>query len=116
MITSVSDSSRRGVPIEAWTSAIRSATATASSQCGHAPPGPKRFINTPQSSATLLTEIPRVALWALVDDGRLGQTCGHAELDLVRRALAQAKAALSTRVVAIGLAALNRETATASTA
>jgi len=38
----VSDSSRRGVPIEARTSAIRSATATASSQCGHAPPGPKR--------------------------------------------------------------------------
>ena len=66
--------------------------------------------------AALLTKNSSVAFWALIDDRRLGQTCGHAELDLVRRTLAQAKAALSTRVVAIRLAALNRETATASAA
>jgi len=64
----------------------------------------------------LLTDETNFALWALVDDRRLGQSCGQAELDLVRRTLAQAEAALSTRVVAIGFAALSGETATARTA
>src|SRR6266852_7802079 len=64
----------------------------------------------------LLTKASSLAFWTLVDDRPLGQACGHAESDLVRRTLAQAEAALSTRVVAIGLAALNGETATASTA
>jgi hypothetical protein len=66
--------------------------------------------------AALLTKESGLAFWALIDDRRLGQTCGHAESDLVGRTLAQAKATLPTRVVAIGFAALNGETATASTA
>ena len=36
----------------------------------------------------LLTKETSVAFWALVDDRRLGQTCGQAESDLVRRTLA----------------------------
>jgi hypothetical protein len=64
----------------------------------------------------LLTKESSLTLWTLVDDRRLGQTCGQAESDLVRRTLAQAEAALSTRVVAIGLAAPNGESATARTA
>ena len=64
----------------------------------------------------LLTKASSVAFWALIDDRRLGQTCGDAESDLVRRTLAQAEAALSTRVVAIGFAALSGQSATASTA
>jgi len=65
---------------------------------------------------TLLTKVSSLAFWTLVDDRRLGQTCGQAESDLVRGTLAQAEAVLSTRVVAIGLGALNRESATARTA
>ena len=66
--------------------------------------------------ASLLAEVTVVALRALVHDRRLWQTCGQAEWELVRRTLAKAEAALSTRVVTIRLTALRRKTATASTA
>jgi hypothetical protein len=38
--------------------------------------------------ATLLAEETRLAVGALIDDGRLGQTCGEAECAFIRRTLA----------------------------
>ena len=119
MITSLSDGSRRGVPIEAGSSAIRS------DQVGYShglltvwacSTGSQALHKHATVVTALLTEASSLAFWTLVDDRRLWQTCGQTESDLVRRTLAQAEAALSTRVVAIGLAALSGENATARAA
>ncbi len=48
--------------------------------------------------AALLTQEPRITLGALVDDGRLWETDGKAELELVGRSLSEAEATLAAGV------------------
>ena len=87
--------------------------ATTSSQCGHGPPGPSRRAKDAALFAALLTEEPGIARGALVDDGRLRQTAGKAELELVGRSLTQTEATLAAGVRAVGLAAASGEVAPA---
>ena len=63
--------------------------------------------------AALLTEQACLARRALVDDGRLWETAGKAELELVGWSLTQTKTALAAGVRAIGFAASRREEAPA---
>jgi phage baseplate assembly protein W len=46
----------------------------------------------------LLTKEPRITLRALVDDGRLWETAGKAQLELVGRSLTEAEATLAAGV------------------
>ena len=55
--------------------------------------------------AALLTEQSRIARGALVDDGRLRQTAGKAELQFVGWSPTQTKTALAAGIRAIGFAA-----------
>ena len=45
--------------------------------------------------AALLAKHPHLTFWALVDDGRLRQTAGKAELELVGESLTQTEATLA---------------------
>ena len=48
--------------------------------------------------AALLTEHPHLTLWALVNDGRLWETAGKAELELVGWSPTQTEPALAAGV------------------
>ena len=48
--------------------------------------------------AALLTKEPRITLGALVDDGRLWETVGKAELELVGRSPTETEATLAAGV------------------
>jgi hypothetical protein len=61
--------------------------------------------------AALLAKHPHLTRWALVDDGRLGQTAGEAEQELVGWSPTQTKTTLAAGVRAIGLAASRGEVA-----
>ena len=61
--------------------------------------------------APLLTEQPRIACRALVDDGGLRQTAVQAELELVGRTLTQTEATLAAGIGAVGFAASSWEAA-----
>lgn len=66
--------------------------------------------------AALLAKEPGITLRALVDDGRLWEAAGKAELDLVGWALTETKATLAAGVRAVGLATSSWEVATAHAA
>ena len=66
--------------------------------------------------AALLTKEACIALGALVDDGRLWEPSGKAELELVGWALTETKATLTAGVRAVGLATSSWEVATAHAA
>ncbi len=55
--------------------------------------------------AALLTKEACIALGALVDDGRVWETAGKAELEFVGWSLTETKATLAAGVRAVGLAA-----------
>jgi hypothetical protein len=59
--------------------------------------------------AALLTKEARVALGALVDDGRLWETASKAELELVGWSPTQTKTTLAAGVRTLGFAASRRE-------
>jgi hypothetical protein len=63
--------------------------------------------------ATLLTEHSCIARGALVDDGRLRESIGKVELELVNRSPTQTKTTLAAGVRTIGFAASRREVAAA---
>ena len=63
--------------------------------------------------AALLAKHPHLTLWALVNDGRLWETAGKAELELVGWSLTETKTTLAAGVRAIGFAASRWEVAPA---
>jgi hypothetical protein len=66
--------------------------------------------------AALPAKEPGITLRALVDDSRLWEPVGKAELDLVGWALTETKATLAAGVRAVGLATSSCEVATAHAA
>jgi len=48
--------------------------------------------------APLLAKHPHLTLWALVNDGRLWETAGKAELELVGWSVTETEATLSARI------------------
>src|SRR5437763_16372025 len=66
--------------------------------------------------AALLAKEPRITLGALVDDGRLGETAGQAQLEFVGRSLSETKATLAAGIRAVGPAASSGEVMSAGAA
>jgi len=77
------------------------------------PSGSKPSAKDAALVAALSTEYSRVARGALVDDGRLWETAGKAELELVGGSLTQTEATLAAGVRAAGFAAARWELAPA---
>ena len=64
--------------------------------------------------AALLTKEACIAFGALIDDDRVWETAGKAELEFVGWSLTETKGTLAAGVRAVGLAASSREVAPAS--